>query len=203
MDDVGDGLDTGGSAVERQAVAPRIRRMHDHLRVPWRNGGGYTLEVDHDGTDTRPWTWRVSIASVDTDGPFSVFEAVDRHLVVIDGNGMRLTIDGDARAALPLRVVSFDGAATTMAELIDGPIRDLNLMVSRSGHRRRAGKLVVTDGPCSLSQVELVVAVSEQVTVETDSGLHRLGRLDAVVDVGDGDLIVRTGVAVVAQWLAT
>jgi hypothetical protein len=77
--------------------------------------------------------WRLSIATVDQSGPFSSFPGIDRTIMVIEGKGMELNVAGQAlqrldRCFLPL---SFPGDAATECKLIDGPIRDFNLMVNR------------------------------------------------------------------------
>lgn len=98
----------------------------------WANGAGTTHEIV-----ARPspgaWTWRLSLAEVDTDGPFSVLEGVDRALVVASGRGMTLRIDGVGHPLACFDVVTFGGEAAVAAELHDGPVRDLNLMVRRGG----------------------------------------------------------------------
>ena len=54
----------------------------------WKNGGGVTREVAKSPSQA-PF-WRVSIANVDQEGPFSSFEGLDRILTVIEGKGMVL-----------------------------------------------------------------------------------------------------------------
>ena len=53
--------------------------------------------------------------------------------MVIDGMGMELTVTGQAAHRLDRCFVpfSFPGDAATECKLIDGPIRDFNLMVNR------------------------------------------------------------------------
>lgn len=107
----------------------KIIRFNELVEIPWRNGGGITREIAHrrDGEAT---LWRLSMADVGQDGPFSDFAGMTRILTVIDGAGLRLSgTDGDIDApyACP---VTFDGAMPIMATLRGGPIRDLNLMVA-------------------------------------------------------------------------
>jgi environmental stress-induced protein Ves len=97
--------------------------------VPWKNGGGVTRELLR-WPDDGAWRLRLSLAHIDRDGPFSVFPGVTRWFVVLDGAGVALDFGhgeqclrpGDA----PLR---FDGAAAPACRLLDGPTRDLNLML--------------------------------------------------------------------------
>ncbi len=43
--------------------------------MPWKNGGGSTLELLQEPAADGGFHWRLSIADVATPGPFSTFEA--------------------------------------------------------------------------------------------------------------------------------
>jgi environmental stress-induced protein Ves len=54
------------------------------VTMPWKNGGGITHEIlkqEHGGK----LLWRLSIAEVASDGPFSLFPGLSRILTVIEG----------------------------------------------------------------------------------------------------------------------
>ena len=99
--------------------------------APWKNGGGVTRELlclPHGSKDD--WTLRISVADIEADGPFSPFPGITRWFAVLDGAGVRLrfadrTLDV-RRGEAPLR---FDGAQAPGCALLDGPTRDLNVMV--------------------------------------------------------------------------
>lgn len=122
------------------ATAMRIVRA-DELRVmPWKNGFGTTTEIAVDpptaDVDGR-FRWRLSVADVERSGPFSAFPGYERTIMVIAGNGMDLTI-GDRPARRLDRLYepfAFSGDAAAECRLLDGPIRDFNLMVERSSLR--------------------------------------------------------------------
>ena len=128
-----------GTTIDRAKTAT-MPAMHlllkpaDYVRMPWKNGGGHTTEIavhPVDGTiDT--FDWRISIAEVAADGPFSRFPGVDRILVLLSGAGMRLA--GNAHAAelrAPFEPYSFSGDDAISCSLVDGPVRDFNLMSRR------------------------------------------------------------------------
>ncbi len=106
--------------------------------MPWKSGGGTTWEValHPAGADWSSFGWRVSIAEVASDGPFSAFPGIDRTLVVLAGHGMRLKGAGDAPVDLrPYDAIAFAGEARVESTLIDGPTRDFNVMVRRGAWR--------------------------------------------------------------------
>lgn len=111
----------------------RILRSSDYQRMPWKNGGGTTTEIWKATSPKDEMLWRLSIADVASDGPFSEFPGIDRWIMVISGNGMELTINGLGERRLDRRFAPlfFPGDATTDCRLIDGPIRDFNFMVAR------------------------------------------------------------------------
>ena len=116
---------------------------------PWKNGGGVTREVavfppksDMDGFD-----WRVSIADVASNGPFSLFPGIDRTLTILSGAGIMLELDRDVEFVPPGRPFAFPGDKPAAATLLDGPVTDLNVM-SRRGVVRHS-VTILTDG-CSL-----------------------------------------------------
>ena len=95
----------------------------------WRNGGGRTRELLC-WPSSDDWSMRISLADIDVDGPFSAFPGVTRWFTVVDGAGVALSWGGEAHrlrlGAAPLR---FDGGLAPDCRLIDGPTRDLNLML--------------------------------------------------------------------------
>ena len=103
----------------------------DFVRQPWKNGGGSTTQLAVEGDGDR-WLWRLSAADVAQSGPFSDFAGYERTLMLLDGDGMDLEIDGRVTTLrTPFEPFVFDGAAKTNCTLLGGPVRDLNLMVDR------------------------------------------------------------------------
>ena len=111
-----------------------LLRATAYRRVRWKNNGGWTTEIarDPDG-DAADFRWRVSIADIESDGPFSSFPGVDRDLLLLAGNGIELDID----EAAPLRLnerfqrVHFAGESHVDCRLLAGPTRDFNVMARR------------------------------------------------------------------------
>lgn len=115
--------------------------------MPWKNGGGITHEVavSPPAAGLADFDWRISMAEVASDGPFSRFEGVDRTLCLMRGAGMILTLPEERRqltAGDPM--IRFPGEAEVMARLSDGPILDLNIMTRRARLRHRVLALDVT-----------------------------------------------------------
>ena len=135
----------------------------DYRDMPWKNGGGLTRELVREPHPTRPEAFRLrlSIATVSTAGPFSVFPGVDRTLLMLEGEGMALT-----RKDAPEDVVltpgappfAFPGEGVWDCRLLGGPVRDFNVMVDRalaraSLERVRLGageRLALAGGPGTL-----------------------------------------------------
>lgn len=111
----------------------RLLRRANYRRTRWANDGGWTTEIARDPSDPEtPFRWRISIAEIHADGPFSHFPGIDRQLVLLDGNGMLLDVDG-VRTRLTQRFDSlhFPGEAAVECALLDGPTTDFNLMSRR------------------------------------------------------------------------
>lgn len=104
--------------------------------TPWKNGGGTTREIAvwprHAGMDT--FAWRISVADIAADGPFSAFPGIDRQIVLIDGAGVHLQAHDDSFCHKLVRVgepFAFSGDTAVHAALVDGPTRDFNVMTRR------------------------------------------------------------------------
>lgn len=111
-------------------MTPRFTPLQDCPAQAWRNGGGQTRELlawPH----AEAWRLRISVADVAQDGPFSVLEGVQRELVVWQGAGLALQVGSalESQRLTPLSPpFSFAGEWPVTAYLVDGPVRDLNLM---------------------------------------------------------------------------
>lgn len=187
-------------------------RTHHHTLIrsaelearPWKNGGGVTREIaaGPDGAGMDDFVWRVSLADVAQAGPFSRFPGVDRTLVLLAGDGMRLEQDDGTVYALcqPLARAAFAGEAAIDATLPGGATRDFNLMLRRDAARGRvevwqgAGHHVL-DGDvvllfCAQGRVEVSLGDSAPLVLEADDTL----RFDAASALecrvaGDGALL--------------
>src|SRR4029453_7140835 len=71
----------------RRAPMVRLLTPNDYRSRPWKNGAGRTTEiaVHPAGAGLDAFAWRVSIASVERNGPFSAFPGIDRTIVLLDG----------------------------------------------------------------------------------------------------------------------
>ncbi len=128
---------------------PTLLKAAGYTRMPWKNGGGETVEIAvyPGGSDLAGFAWRISMATVASDGPFSVFPGIERTLSLLEGNGLTLNV-ADAGPILltgESEPLAFSGEAATSATLIDGPITDLNVM-TRRGRFRHGVKRVECEG---------------------------------------------------------
>lgn len=102
----------------------------DYRVQPWANGRGQTVEIARaDGP--AGLIWRLSVATVAEDGPFSRLPGVQRSLTVIDGPGFDLVGAGVRLRCDPLSPVAFDGGLALAAAGVTAPSRDFNAMVAR------------------------------------------------------------------------
>lgn len=105
----------------------RIVRMSELKTALWKNRGGVTREIA-DCRSRDELAWRLSMADVASDGPFSRFEGLTRILTVIEGDGLELIRADGSQEALYGAPIRFDGALSVESKLKNGPLRDLNLM---------------------------------------------------------------------------
>lgn len=104
---------------------------------PWRNGSGVTRELLA-WPQAQDWALRVSVADIDRSGPFSAYAGIDRCFAVIEGAGVRLDLPaGTHTLDAGDEPIAFAGEAAPGCHLIDGPTRDLNLMLRRDGMQAR------------------------------------------------------------------
>lgn len=145
---------TGGipERIDLRRIAPQ----------PWRNGAGLTRQIGvaHGADTATGFDWRMSVAEVDRDAPFSAFPGVDRCIVLLRGAGIRLrttptpTTEDDAnhhnsnhhndhnndhefehRLDTRFEPFYFSGDVPLHATLLGGPSSDFNVMVRRNAWR--------------------------------------------------------------------
>ncbi|MBK6016223.1 HutD family protein [Streptomyces sp. MBT53] len=155
--------------------------------VPWKNGGGVTREIAAwpEGSGMDDFVWRVSLAEVRADGPFSAFPDVDRTLTVVDGAGMDLTVGGErVLVNSPYVPHDFRGDLPTEGRLLDGPVVNLNVMWRR-GAVATAPTVAVVRGRLRVCAGALAVALDGVAEV---AGVT-LGPYDAV-KLGDEEAVL-------------
>ena len=167
-------------------MSVKIIRAGSCRTTPWKNGGGSTTEIvaEPPGASLDDFDWRISMARVAADGPFSEFTGIDRTLAVVTGNGLMLTIGSNAAVRLDpdSDPVSFAGDIPTSARLIAGEITDLNVMTRRSrfSHRvRRIGQPASCD--CGGKEIAVVLSLNGSTTLASDRDAATLHHGDAAI----------------------
>jgi uncharacterized protein len=113
----------------------RIIRKSDLVEGRWRNGMGVSWDIaaDSDGFAAGEFDWRLAIARIDADVPFSLYEGVDRVFTMMEGNGLDLEFE-DSRM-LPVCHANvphfFSCDVPAFCHLHDGVCFALNLFVKR------------------------------------------------------------------------
>jgi environmental stress-induced protein Ves len=106
-----------------------LLKPSDYREQRWKNGGGVTHEIAVDAEE--PPAWRMSVATIESDGPFSDFRGYDRTIVAIEGS-VTLSADGREIALAPFEPFLFRGE-TQVACTIEGSLaRDFNVMTMRN-----------------------------------------------------------------------
>lgn len=193
------------AAMERRYTAGMTGRARNHdiipaneyRRVRWKNGAGWTREIHAGrlasgaGIDDGDWDFRLSIAEIEVDAPFSSFPGIDRELVLLSGNGLRLRFDDGESHELrpPHERLRFSGERGLTGELVDGRTEDFNLMWRRDRieatlwHRPLVGAMVVFVDPGSTWVVHVLAG---QAGIETEDAVHGLEQGDtALLHAGD------------------
>lgn len=187
----------------------RVLPSYEYRRTRWRNGTGWTREIHAEPSPAGDdWDWRVSIAEITADGAFSAFPGIDRELVLLSGDGVRLRFDdGESVDVLPpYGRHRFAGERALRGELIGGPTHDFNLMWRRDHYvadlwrRPLVGAMVVFAEPRSTWLVHLLAGHAH---FADGSGLPDLAmgdtailqageeRLRHVIDGGGEALLIR------------
>ncbi|GAB4067909.1 HutD family protein [Ancylobacter sonchi] len=180
----------------------RVLRAADHRVMRWKNGAGSTTEIAvfPPGAGLGDFDWRVSMADVAEDGPFSRFDGIDRTLAILDGEGVGLAIEGMNEAtgegtgeALVTRAgppLAFPADIAVSARLLGGPVRDLNVM-SRRGVFAHLLTRFATSETVKIAPdgaVTLVISRSDGLALAAGDTRTVLGRDDAAFLDGEATL---------------
>lgn len=99
--------------------------------MPWKNGQGTTAQIqiypENSSVIAGDFQWRLSSATVQASGPFSLFPGCDRLLVVLEGKGLMLN---HTRLEL-LHPIQFSGEYEIDCKLLDEEVVDLGLIYRR------------------------------------------------------------------------
>ena len=146
----------------------QLLRASERKAASWKNGGGVTREVatGPSGAGFDNFDWRISMADVATDGPFSSFPDVDRLLAVLKGR-LRLTVGGRPAVDLDYNAqpVAFPGDVIASAVLEAGPVLDLNVMSRRGRIRADLRRLDVLLPQIVAADAEALVVVAGHVAL--------------------------------------
>jgi hypothetical protein len=162
----------------------RIIRAASHRIMAWKNGLGRTDEIviEPDGAGLEDFTLRISMAHVGADGPFSLFDGVDRTLTVLEGGAMDLDFgDGEHVTLTPAsQPFAFAGDRPVHAR-ITAPLVDLNVMTRRASHRHHVRRLSFdrTTSLTTTAAMTYVFAMSP-CRVDEDGVSERLGAGDTL-----------------------
>lgn len=160
------------------SAATRVIPSFEYRRERWRNGMGWTREIlrvpDNDG-----WQVRLSIAEIEQDAAFSAFPGIERELVLLRGEGLRLRFaDGVVHTLSPPHDrLRFAGEAQVSGELVDGLTHDFNLMWRRDTldaellHRPLVGSMFFFTEPAVAWAIHLLAG---QAAFEGEAGMPPL-----------------------------
>ena len=171
----------------------RIRRASDYKVMTWKNGGGSTTEVEvwPAGATLDGFDWRLSMARIEADGPFSSFPGIDRTLTLLDGGRVDLEVEGKPVALTPDRpTLRFAGEDNVTSTIPAGPIIDFNVMTRRARCRHAFHRFDIA-GSHSMTRkagttiLFLARGPALSCRAETAGGAHLGARDCLILEAGD------------------
>jgi environmental stress-induced protein Ves len=169
----------------------QILRHQDYKRMPWKNGMGVTEEVMAfpPASDIGTFGWRLSIAHVGADGPFSVFAGIDRTIALLDGDGLCLDFPRGRTVELTPQSdpLTFSGDLEISSRNKSGKTIDLNIMTRRGQFRHRRTRMA--GGPVQITQPGTILVFNGAALL----GGVSMQRFDAaIVEPEDAPLKIET-----------
>jgi environmental stress-induced protein Ves len=165
----------------------RVIRRADRQVGQWRNGLGTTEEItaEPEGSgNADPFAWRISLAHIGRDCPFSPFAGYDRTFMIVEGAGVVLSFGAAApEIRVDRRFVphAFDGGWPTDCRLIDGPAQALNVVSDRA---QATHKVALIDATAGISTASVA---GKHVLAVALKGEARLSLDGAGADLAEGD----------------
>lgn len=176
-----------------------VLRSANYRRMPWKNGGGETAEIAVFPAEAglASFGWRISMATVSAEGPFSLFAGTDRTLSILDGDGLELDIKGRTPALLTRQSapLAFPADVPATARLTSGAIVDLNVMTKRGQWAHRVERRIV-EGQHHLD-------AEGGVTMLLSLGNIRIDQRDHAVELGRFDCAKLDGVVLITSDMPT
>lgn len=166
----------------------KIIRASEYKVMPWKNGGGETAEIAAfpEGASMQDFGWRVSMAKVTENGPFSLFRDIDRTLSILEGQSMALTIDGAAPEVLTKdsEPLAFAADVPVSATLPEGEIRDLNVMTRRGSFTHSVTRIARPESFHVTCGDTILIIASGTINIRSGENLAQLQHLDcALLDI--------------------
>ncbi|MHC0017960.1 HutD/Ves family protein [Acinetobacter pittii] len=147
-------------------------RADQYTKMLWKNGAGFTLEIARSQGEA-DFDWRISMADVTTSGPFSLFPNKQRIISVLDGQGMVLHIDDlPAKTLNQGDIFAFHGESQVQSELVDGAIRDLNLIYDPAKFHARFQWLNDAAEQAFISSADLIFIFNQGSETEVNVDVH-------------------------------
>lgn len=137
--------------------------------------------------------WRISLALIAGDVPFSRYPGVDRVLLPVGDEPLTLIVDGERRLLHPGAHTAFPGEAAVRTGGVTRPVRALNVMVERGARTCRIETAETADPPGEGEEVLLAVLAGEArlgAAALPTGGLVRNPQLRGVRPVGSARLAV-------------
>lgn len=97
-------------------------------KMPWKNGKGTTTEImispEHATLSKNDFVFRLSSASINENGEFSIFSEKRRILIPIKGAGFQL----NEHVYEKFEIARFSGDEKVFCTLLEGPVLDLGMI---------------------------------------------------------------------------
>lgn len=182
-------------------------RINDYKKMLWKNGQGVTFEIFRDnGENLDDFGYRISMADVASNGAFSHFSGRERILTILTGDGIVLNVDNQQKFTLkPQQVFSFSGDSDVYSTLINGAIRDLNVIFDPTLFTAHLTWLHGDDSLTTQADTVFIVANSDNTQLLLNDKPFELCQFDSVkIDNQTAHISLKSGsVAVIELFVTT
>lgn len=146
----------------------------------WKNGQGVTREI-YRFPATDDYDWRISVATIRSDGPFSRFAGYLRNISVLEGEGMHLTVDGVKSTLIPpFQATDFNGESEVSCTIKGGPLLDFNVIYKADTTKAAVGWL--REGSWTHQQgTQLLFNAGDRLELDVNGEQHVLQHYDSLL----------------------